>query len=37
MGVTVLICLCVAVAAGCGVYDLQQWLEQWDHRRHAGD
>ena len=31
-------CLAVGVPlAGIGLYDLQNWLERWDHRRHAED
>ncbi|BDY32580.1 hypothetical protein hbim_06549 [Mycolicibacterium mageritense] len=29
--------LSLAVVTGLGVYDLQRWLERWDHDRHQSD
>ncbi|WP_396935585.1 hypothetical protein, partial [Mycolicibacterium sp.] len=29
--------LSLAVVTGLGVYDLQRWLERWDHDRHRSD
>jgi len=31
---------CISISAplaALGVYNLQTWLEQWDHNRHAQD
>lgn len=31
-------CISISAAlAAVGVYDLQTWLEQWDHNRHVED
>jgi hypothetical protein len=35
-----LLVVCVLVGslvAGLGLFELQEWLEQWDQRRHAQD
>ena len=38
MNTLLLICLSVgAPLAALGVYDLQVWLERWDHDRHVQD
>jgi hypothetical protein len=37
---TALVLICMSVAtplAALGLYDLQTWLERWDHNRHADD
>jgi hypothetical protein len=37
---TALVLICVSLGtplAALGLYDLQTWLEQWDHNRHADD